>query len=251
MGEAKRRAACGEMPYQRGGHYDRDAEVRKLAAEMDQRVCQITAKAPSITDRALIEQMLGFLPGLQQIWATTSDDTLANLCSEYPGFYRYAKAMEDAFEAQRKNPGQHPFGAGIEELPDSVKPSLVQAHDPGRGAGARDAGPDRSARTACHAGWARESCGPGPDIARARDVAQLHRQWIAGMDLLADEAHTAGVPQPFEAVAGEDPRRREHEDRQAQRQVHGAGAGRPRRRVGAGHGSTYAVKGDSGWLQAM
>jgi hypothetical protein len=87
MGEAKRRAMRGEMPHQRGGHYDRDADVRGLAAEMDQRVRQITADAPSTTNRALIEQMLGFLPGLQRVWTTTSDDTLANLCSEYPGCY--------------------------------------------------------------------------------------------------------------------------------------------------------------------
>ena len=126
MGEARRRAARCEMPYQQGGHYDRDAEVRKLAASMDQRVRQLTATAPSISDRALIDQMLGFLPGLNQIWTTTSDDTLANLCGEYPGFYRYAKAMEEAFEAQRKNPGANLIGSDIEELPDSVKPLVAQ-----------------------------------------------------------------------------------------------------------------------------
>jgi hypothetical protein len=38
MDEAKRRAARGEMLYQRVGHHDRDADVRQLAAEKDQRV---------------------------------------------------------------------------------------------------------------------------------------------------------------------------------------------------------------------
>ena len=56
MDEAKRRAARGEMPYQRGGPHDRDADVRQLAAEMDQRVRQLTTRAPSIKlmDLALV-----------------------------------------------------------------------------------------------------------------------------------------------------------------------------------------------------
>lgn len=195
MGEAKRRAALGEMPYQRGGHYDRDAAVRKLAAEMDQRVRQLSASAPSISDRALIDQMLGFLPGLKQIWTTTSDDTLANLCSEYPGFYRYARAMEEAFEAQRKFPEANPIGADIEELPDGVKSLVAQVMTQG-------AALERELQNLVDAfqrhatlGVHTDAAAFGADMAKARDVAQLHQQWIAGLNRMTDEAHAAGVSQ--------------------------------------------------------
>jgi hypothetical protein len=196
MGEAKRRASLGEMPGQRGGHFDRDAEVRRLAAEMDQRVRQISAKTPSISDRALIEQMVGFLPGLQRIWTTTSDETLANLCSEYAGFFRYAKAMEDAFEAQRRSPDQQAFGAGIEELPDRIKPLVVQVMTDG--ATLEREIQNLVDRFEQHATLGRhvDPASLHADTARARGVAELHQQWIAGMDRLADEAHAAGVPRP-------------------------------------------------------
>jgi hypothetical protein len=196
MGEAKRRAARGEMPTQCGGHYDRDAEVRGLAAEMDQRVGQITAQSPAIGDRALIEQMLGFLPALQRIWTATSDDTLATLCSEYPGFYRYAKAMEDAFETQRRHPGQHPLGAEIEELPDSVKPALFQVMT--QGATLEREMQDLVDRFEQHAmpGAHLDAAALGADVARARGVAELHQGWLASMDQLADKSHAAGVPLP-------------------------------------------------------
>ena len=48
-------------------HRDRDGGLRKLAADMDQRVRQITARVPQISDRAWIDQMVAFLPGLHQI----------------------------------------------------------------------------------------------------------------------------------------------------------------------------------------
>jgi hypothetical protein len=195
MGEAKRRAARGEMPDQRGGNHDRDAEVRKLAAEMDQRVRQLTARAPSISDRALTEQMLGFLPGLHRIWTTTTDDTLANLCSEFPGFYRYAKAMEEAFEAQRKHPGANPIGADIQELPDGVKPLVAQVMTQG-------AALERELQNLIDAFQRHATLGVhtdvaafGADMAKARGVAQLHQQWIANLNRMTDEAHAAGVPQ--------------------------------------------------------
>lgn len=78
MGEAKRRAAQGEMPLQSGGHFDRDAEVRKLASGMHERVRRLEAATPGISERVLMDQMVGFLAaGLHRIWTTTSDDMLA------------------------------------------------------------------------------------------------------------------------------------------------------------------------------
>lgn len=200
MGEAKRRAARGEMPQQRGGHHDRDAEVRRLAAEMDQRVRQIAASSPSINDRALIEQMLGFLPGLQQIWTNTSDDTLARLCSEYPGFYRYARAMEEAFEAQRRGASGHPVDPEITELPASLKPVVARVLT--RGAALEREMQELIDRFGRHAalGTHTSATAFAGDVARAGEVAAQYRDWLAGLGRMADEAHAAGVSQPSRQV---------------------------------------------------
>jgi hypothetical protein len=115
------------MPYrQKGGYFDRDGEVRKLAAGIAERVRQLTAGNPSFSERDLIDPMVGFLPSLHQIWTTTSDDTLANLCSEFPAFYRYAKVMEDAFEEERRRGGAGQTGPDMVPLPESVRPSVAR-----------------------------------------------------------------------------------------------------------------------------
>jgi len=158
-------------------------------------VRQLSSSAPSISDRTLIDQMLGFLPGLQQIWTTTSDDALANLCSEYPGFYRYAMAMENAFEAQRKVPGANSIGADIEELPDGVKPLVAQVMTQGatleRELQNLIDGFQRHVTLGVHT----DAAAFDADMGKARDVAQLHRQWIASLNRMTDEAHATGVSQ--------------------------------------------------------
>ncbi|CAN7782357.1 transposase [Cupriavidus necator] len=79
-------------------------EFRRIAGAMDQRVRQLTAE--SIADRELIHRMAGHLPDLERIWVGASDQQLAKLCQDYPGFYHYASLMEEAAEAERANPSK-------------------------------------------------------------------------------------------------------------------------------------------------
>ena len=52
-------------------------------------------------DHEIINRMMGYVGDLQAIWDGTTDEQLIILSKEFPGFYRYALAMEEAFEAER------------------------------------------------------------------------------------------------------------------------------------------------------
>lgn len=91
-------------------------EFRRLAAKMDQHMQQLSAQ--SVNDaHAIINRMMGYVPDLQKIWVGTSDDQLIALSNEFPGFYRYALIMEEAFEAER-NKSSRPY--------DGIGPILEQ-----------------------------------------------------------------------------------------------------------------------------
>ncbi|MGY4730914.1 hypothetical protein [Burkholderia pyrrocinia] len=60
--------------------------------------------------------MATFLPDLERIWVNTADAQLAELCSDYPAFYGYASAMEEAAEADPLNPAVRP--KQLSPLPD-------------------------------------------------------------------------------------------------------------------------------------
>jgi len=74
---------------------------RSMAAKMEQHMQQLevlgVADAPEI-----FNCMMGYLPDLQSIYDAASDEQLIALSSEFPAFYRYARIVEDAFEAERK-----------------------------------------------------------------------------------------------------------------------------------------------------
>jgi hypothetical protein len=55
---------------------------------------------------AIIDRMMGYVPDLHKIWVGTSDDQLMALSAEFPGFYRYARLMEEASEAERNKPSR-------------------------------------------------------------------------------------------------------------------------------------------------
>ena len=82
-------------------------EFRRLAAQMDQHMQQLAAQGVNEVP-AIINRMLGYLPDLHKIWVGTSDDQLLALSNEFPGFYRYALIMEEAFEAER-NKASRPY----------------------------------------------------------------------------------------------------------------------------------------------
>jgi hypothetical protein len=78
-------------------------DFRRMAKAMDQRVRKLVAEG--VPDRELLHRMVGHLPDLQKIWVGTTDLGLASLCQDYPGFFKYASLMEEAFEAERAKPG--------------------------------------------------------------------------------------------------------------------------------------------------
>ena len=82
-------------------------EFRRLAAKIDQHMQQLSAQGVSDAP-AIIHRMMGYVPDLHTIWIGTSDDQLLALSNEFPGFYRYALIMEEAFEAERQK-GSRPY----------------------------------------------------------------------------------------------------------------------------------------------
>ena len=108
------------------------SECRRLAAGMDLRMEQLAAEGVPVS--TMIDRMAGHLPDLQRIWTSTSDDQLAMLCREYPGFHRYASLMEEAAEAERRKPAR-PYD-DLPELPDALKEQLLALLGTARQAGA-------------------------------------------------------------------------------------------------------------------
>jgi len=82
-------------------------EFRRLAAKMDQHMQQLAAQGVHDAP-AILHRMMGYAPDLHRIWVGTTDDQLLALSHEFPGFYRYARIMEEAFEAERQK-GSRPY----------------------------------------------------------------------------------------------------------------------------------------------
>ncbi len=82
-------------------------EFRRLAARIDQHMQQLAAEGVSEAP-AIINRMMGHVPALHRIWVGTSDQQLMALSREFPGFYRYARIMEEASEAER-NKASRPY----------------------------------------------------------------------------------------------------------------------------------------------
>jgi hypothetical protein len=95
-------------------------DYRQLAAAMDLRVRQLTEEG--VPRSAISERMTGYVVDLGKIWNSTTDEQLAVLCREYPGFHTYAALMEEAAEAERQKPTR-PYD-GLPELSDALKEQL-------------------------------------------------------------------------------------------------------------------------------
>jgi hypothetical protein len=93
---------------------------RQLAGAMDLRVRQLAEEG--IPRSAIIERMTGYVVDLGKIWNSTTDEQLAALCREYPGFHTYAELMEEAAEAERQKLAR-PYD-GLSALPDALKEQL-------------------------------------------------------------------------------------------------------------------------------
>lgn len=87
-------------------------EFRRLAATLDQHMQQLSVQGVN-DEQAIIDRMMGYVPELHRIWVETTDDQLVALSREFPGFYRYARIMEEAAEAER-NKASRPYDGTAE-----------------------------------------------------------------------------------------------------------------------------------------
>ena len=95
-------------------------DCRPLAAAIDVRMRHLTQEA--LPRSAIIGYMAGYVVDLGKIWNTTTDDQLATLCRDYPGFHSYAVLMEEAAEAERQKPARS--YDDLPELPEALKKHL-------------------------------------------------------------------------------------------------------------------------------
>jgi hypothetical protein len=94
---------------------------RQRAAAIDLRMRQMAEEG--VPQSAVIERMTAYVLDLGIIWNATTDEQLAALCREYPGFHSYAVLMEEAAEAERQKPAR-PYD-DLPELPDTLKEHLT------------------------------------------------------------------------------------------------------------------------------
>ena len=154
------------------------SECRRLAAAMDLRMEQLAAEGVPVS--AVIDRMAGYVPDLHRIWTSTSDEQLAMLCREYPGFYRYAALMEDAAEAERRKPSR-PYD-DLPELPDALKEHLSALVSTA-------AKLERDYQAVLDAAGA-----PAPP-AGIRPLIELRTRWEADLSRFKAALQAAGVPQ--------------------------------------------------------
>lgn len=97
-------------------------ESRQIVAAIDLRVRQLAAQG--VSDAALVDQMMGYMASLQQLWTSTTDDELHALCQEYPGFVRYATLMEDLSERLRTGVGVPAHVKALAPIPEPIKRAM-------------------------------------------------------------------------------------------------------------------------------
>jgi hypothetical protein len=161
---------------------------RQIAAAIDLRVQQLAVQG--VSDSALVDQMIGYMSGLQRLWTSTTDEELAALCRDYPGFARYATLMEEVSEAMRTGVG---VPAGIKQLPplpDHLKRALEKLLTDGA---ALECGlqqqSDESSAGRSKANLAQ--CLPHETF----DLDALYRQWRPAIAQLVAEVRAAELPQ--------------------------------------------------------
>jgi len=154
------------------------ADYRQRAAAMDLRVRQLAEEG--VPRSALIERMTGYVVDLGTIWNATTDEQLAALCREYPGFHAYAELMEEAAEAERQKPAR-PYD-DLPALPDALKEQLSSL----LGTAAKL---ERDYQSVL------DAAGTAPPAAWLLPLAELHAQWQADLTRFGAAFQDAGMPQ--------------------------------------------------------
>lgn len=156
------------------GKERRFAEEHRIAAAIDQRVCQLEAKG--IRGTALLEHMTGYTLDLHRLWNTASDELLVSLCGTYPGLYRYGDIFEQAWLKNARRMTSEP------RLPDSVKPAVERLLSEG-------ATLERELQEILDAR-------PQRDLwVKAEMLEQAHQRWSASLAQLPNLLQAARVPE--------------------------------------------------------
>lgn len=141
-------------------------EFRRLAMRMDQQMQQLAAEGVSEAP-AVLNRMMGHVPDLHRIWVSTSDQQLMVLSREFPGFYRYARIMEEASEAER-NKVSRPYD-GMSEFSQQHKQMGAQL--------LTTAATLERGYEALRASGNLQVFQP-----HLKELGRLHRQWLSDLD---------------------------------------------------------------------
>lgn len=162
---------------------------RRMAAKIEQHMQQLAAQgindAPVIFDR-----MMGYVPDLQQIWVGTTDHQLMALSNEFPGFYRYALIMEEAFEEERKK-ASRPYD-GMQEFSEPHKKTMAAI---------------LTTAATLERGYQVFLEGPKLSVFRSQvnELDRLHRQWLVDVECfknaLKADSTTAKIQQDYVDMA--------------------------------------------------
>ncbi len=138
---------------------------------------QLAAQGINDAD-AIINRMMGYVPDLQVIWNGTSDEQLIMLSNEFPGFFRYALAMEDAFEAER-NKVSRPYD-GMEQFSEQHK---------------QMAAPLLTTASTLERGYQAFIGGGKLDIFRPQvvEMDKTYRKWLTDMESFKNSLRAAGT----------------------------------------------------------
>lgn len=159
-------------------------ELRRLAEKIDQHMQQLDAQGVSEA-YAVINRMMGYVPDLHKIWVGTNDQQLIALSREFPGFYCYARLMEEACEAERQK-ASRPYD-GMPEFSDKHKQIGEQL--------LTTAATLERTYQAFHA--------RRPQVLQTQrdELGHLHRQWLSDLDAFKDSLRRQGAePKVLEYV---------------------------------------------------
>jgi hypothetical protein len=154
------------------------ADHRQRAAAMDLRMRQLAKEG--VPRSAIIDCMTAYVVDLGEIWNATTDEQLAALCDEYPGFHNYTVLMEEAAEAERRKPAR-PYD-GLLELSDALKEQLSSLFS-------------TAARLERDYQVVLDAVGTTPvGVSSPLSLNGLHAQWEADLTRFKEAFLSAGVP---------------------------------------------------------
>ncbi|WP_366068051.1 transposase [uncultured Aquitalea sp.] len=152
-------------------------EFRRQAAKLDQHMQQLAAQGVS-EPHAIINRMMGYVPDLHKIWVGTSDQQLMVLSREFPGFYRYARIMEEVSEAERRKDSR-PYD-GMDEFSEQHKQMSAQL---------------LTTAATLERGYQAFRASGNLQVFRPQldELGRLHRQWLCDLDAFKESLRTQGA----------------------------------------------------------